>query len=57
MGQGIAKAMDEKGIKREDLFVQTKFTSIAGQDPANIPYDRDAPLVEQVCRVGSAGAS
>ncbi len=49
--------MDEKGIKREDLFVQTKFTSIAGQDPANIPYDRDAPLVEQVCRVGSAGAS
>eukprot|EP00200_Dunaliella_tertiolecta_P003861 CAMPEP_0202344464 /NCGR_PEP_ID=MMETSP1126-20121109/4135_1 /ASSEMBLY_ACC=CAM_ASM_000457 /TAXON_ID=3047 /ORGANISM="Dunaliella tertiolecta, Strain CCMP1320" /LENGTH=289 /DNA_ID=CAMNT_0048935659 /DNA_START=60 /DNA_END=929 /DNA_ORIENTATION=- len=48
VGQGIARAMKDKSIKREDLFIQTKFTSLAGQDPAAIPYDRNAPLAEQV---------
>jgi diketogulonate reductase-like aldo/keto reductase len=28
--------------------LQTKFTSINGQDPNNIPYDKTAPLEEQV---------
>lgn len=36
------------GIKREDLFIQTKFTSLSGQDPARIPYDKNATLQEQV---------
>ncbi|MBK24678.1 MAG: aldo/keto reductase [Halobacteriovorax sp.] len=44
VGEGIANS----GIKREDLFLQTKFTSIAGQDPETIPYDPSAPLEAQI---------
>eukprot|EP00804_Cyclotella_cryptica_P024652 CCRYP_001661-RA/>CCRYP_001661-RA protein AED:0.31 eAED:0.31 QI:593/1/1/1/1/1/2/165/263 len=36
------------GLERSDFFLQTKFTSINGQDPENVPYDKDAPLEEQV---------
>uniref|UniRef100_A0A914ICD0 NADP-dependent oxidoreductase domain-containing protein n=1 Tax=Globodera rostochiensis TaxID=31243 RepID=A0A914ICD0_GLORO len=35
-------------IRREDIFVQTKFTSVDGQDPARVPYDRKASLPDQV---------
>jgi len=28
---------------------QTKFTGLGGQDPNNIPYDKNAPLKDQVC--------
>uniref|UniRef100_A0A914ID83 NADP-dependent oxidoreductase domain-containing protein n=1 Tax=Globodera rostochiensis TaxID=31243 RepID=A0A914ID83_GLORO len=35
-------------IRREDIFVQTKFTSVDGQDPARVPYDRQASLPDQV---------
>ena len=34
--------------KREDLFIQTKFTSLNGQNPNRIPYDKTAPLEKQV---------
>ena len=30
------------------MFLQTKFTSLNGQDPNNIPYNKNAPLTEQV---------
>ena len=30
------------------LYLQTKFTSLSGQDPARIPYDPKAQLAEQV---------
>lgn len=33
---------------REDLYLQTKFTPLSGQDPARIPYDPKASLSEQV---------
>lgn len=36
------------GVKRESLFIQTKFTPIDGQDPLTIPYNKNAPLAEQV---------
>jgi len=45
VGEGIAQF---PGIKREDLFLQTKFTLPGGQDPDNIPYDINAPVEEQV---------
>jgi len=48
VGQALARLSKEDGIRREDLFIQTKFTSLDGQDPASIPYDKNAPLVEQV---------
>lgn len=37
----------KQGIKRESLFVQTKFTSADGQDHRK-PYDASASLTEQV---------
>ena len=44
VGEGIAKS----GLKREDIYLQTKFTGINGQDPNRIPYDPAAPLAERV---------
>ncbi len=38
----------EKGFKREDLYIQTKFIPLSGQDPDNTPYDKDASLDVQV---------
>ena len=35
-------------LARKDLYLQTKFTSLSGQDPTRIPYDPKAPLAEQV---------
>ena len=37
VGLGLLKAY-EIGIKRQDLFIQTKFTPIDGQDQSNMPY-------------------
>ncbi|MDX9796555.1 MAG: aldo/keto reductase [Arcobacteraceae bacterium] len=37
VGLGLLKAY-ELGIKREDIFLQTKFTPLEGQDPNNMPY-------------------
>ena len=36
------------GFQREDLFLQTKFTPLPGQDPRQVPYDIDAPVELQV---------
>lgn len=37
-----------QGLVRTDLYLQTKFTPMSGQDPARIPYDPEAPLADQV---------
>jgi len=37
VGVGLENAY-AKGIKREDIFIQTKFTPISGQDEGNMPY-------------------
>ena len=39
--------LEKKGIKRESLFLQTKFTSVDGQDHRT-PYDPSAELTVQV---------
>ena len=41
------QALDKKGIKRDSLFLQTKFTSVDGQDHRT-PYDPSADLTTQV---------
>ncbi|KAE9372170.1 Aldo/keto reductase [Stipitochalara longipes BDJ] len=48
VGDGISKAVSSEGIKREDLYIQTKFTSISGQDPKNMPYGASQPLEQQI---------
>ena len=50
VGKGWTAAANELGLQRTDLFLQTKFTSISGQDPNNIPYDHTASLEAQVAR-------
>jgi diketogulonate reductase-like aldo/keto reductase len=49
VGMGIAASL-EHGLTRADLYVQTKFTSLSGQDPLRIPYDPKAPLPQQVAQ-------
>lgn len=40
-------ALQKKGVRRESLFLQTKFTSISGQDQ-RLPYDPSADPATQV---------
>ena len=49
VGAGVAAFLASgDGLTREDLYLQTKFTSLSGQDPMRIPYDPKAPLAEQI---------
>lgn len=49
VGESLATLAREDGIKREELFLQTKYTSMGGQDAHGfIPYDPKASLSEQV---------
>lgn len=45
---GVGEAIQRSGISRKDLYIQSKFTPLDGQDPFRIPYDKTAPLPEQV---------
>ncbi len=49
VGRGIARALGEGWVRREELFLQTKFTYQRGQD-ARLPYDPRAPWGEQVAQ-------
>lgn len=49
VGAGIAASFN-KNLSRADLYVQTKFTSVGGQDPKRVPYDVAAPLATQVAQ-------
>jgi len=44
---GVGAAIAAAGIARDELFLQTKFTDVRGQDH-RLPYDPDAPLGRQV---------
>ncbi len=47
VGDGLLRAY-EKGLKREDIYIQTKFTPIDGQDINNMPYLQESALDEQI---------
>jgi diketogulonate reductase-like aldo/keto reductase len=47
VGAGVAACLGG-ALTRADLYLQTKFTPVSGQDPLKIPYDPKAPLSEQV---------
>jgi len=49
VGAGIMACVNA-GLARSELYLQTKFTPVSGQDPRRCPYDADAPLSEQVAQ-------
>lgn len=49
VGEALQRLASE-GISRKDLYIQTKFTPLNGQDPLNIPYNKNASLSEQVAQ-------
>lgn len=49
VGEGVAACLG-RGLQRSELFLQSKFTSLNGQDPLHIPYDPKAGLSEQVAQ-------
>lgn len=49
VGAGISAAL-AGGLARADLYLQTKFTPVGGQDPRQVPYDSSAPLADQVAQ-------
>jgi diketogulonate reductase-like aldo/keto reductase len=44
---GVGEALAAAALRREDVFLQTKFTSVDGQDH-RLPYDPRAPVARQV---------
>jgi len=50
VGEGVRKYLASTGgrLRRSDLYVQSKFTSINGQDPNNVPYNPESSLTDQV---------
>jgi diketogulonate reductase-like aldo/keto reductase len=49
VGAGVSASL-KQGLARADLYLQTKFTSLSGQDPVRTPYDTKAPLAEQIAQ-------
>lgn len=49
VGAGVAECM-RAGLRRAELYLQTKFTPLAGHDPRRIPYDPQAPVAEQIAQ-------
>jgi len=48
VGDGIRRAISEGIVSRENLYIQTKYTPISGQDPENMPYSASQSLADQV---------
>jgi diketogulonate reductase-like aldo/keto reductase len=49
VGAAVKRAIAGGVVRREELFLQTKFTYAGGQDH-RLPYDPDADLATQVCQ-------
>lgn len=47
VGEGV-RAFLTRGVRRETLYLQTKFTPLSGQDPKRVPYDPTAAVESQV---------
>ncbi|CAN9136482.1 unnamed protein product [Alternaria sp. RS040] len=48
VGDALREAFEEGLVKREEIYLQTKYTTPAGQDLSNMPYDPEAPLDVQI---------
>ncbi len=49
VGDGVAASL-RHGIERSELYLQSKFTPLSGQDPMQVPYDTKACLSEQIAQ-------
>lgn len=49
VGDAIAAAIADGVVTRAELFLQTKYTDVGGQD-RRLPYDASAPFAEQVAQ-------
>jgi len=49
VGRGLQRALAERLVERDDLFLQSKFTFRDGQDH-RLPYDEHAPIAKQVAQ-------
>ena len=49
VGDGVVACL-HRGIDRSELYLQSKFTPLSGQDPKRVPYDAKASLSEQVAQ-------
>jgi diketogulonate reductase-like aldo/keto reductase len=47
VGEGLARCL-ATGLARDEIYLQTKFTPLDGQDPKRLPYDPKASLTKQV---------
>ncbi len=47
VGRAVAASIKSGSLSRDELFLQTKFTFVSGQDH-RLPYDPDAPVSTQV---------
>ena len=47
VGEAVQAALKDGLVRREELFLQTKFTHLGGQDQ-RLPYDPAAPVAKQV---------
>ena len=50
VGAGVGACINAGVVTRDDLYLQTKFTPLSGQDPGRIPYDPRAPVADQVAQ-------
>lgn len=50
VGDGIAAVLQSGTLRRDDIYLQSKYTPLNGHDPARIPYDPKAPLARQVAQ-------
>ncbi|QDS77464.1 hypothetical protein FKW77_007056 [Venturia effusa] len=48
VGDALRECFEKGIVKRDQIFIQTKFTPPNGQDKTNMPYDRFAPLEQQI---------
>jgi diketogulonate reductase-like aldo/keto reductase len=49
VGEALQR-LKEQGVERKEIFLQTKFTPLPGQDPNQVPYDKNAPVELQVAQ-------
>ncbi|GAB7354389.1 hypothetical protein MBLNU459_g4889t1 [Dothideomycetes sp. NU459] len=48
VGDGMREAIASGVTQRQELYIQTKYTPVSGQDLRNLPYDPKASIAQQV---------